>query len=221
MWRRCREAASGAGSLCWMVNQAPMTSGRRGFLSMQGPLATVPTPCLASTASCTYRHLGSHSFPHRHPQRASCSRKSLGGSSPFQGGYGVGCSQNKGWPVGNGIIFGRWPLDKRPRTRMLIRVLLLTPAELRDVLPLSGPQFAACKVGRSQYSRAGVRMSRQEVEGEGQGGPLPPGLGAVRLPGPHQAALSLTVHLDCSGLVDSPWESRCSHSLPAASGPLA
>lgn len=85
---------------------------------------------------------------------------------------------------------------------MPIHALPLAHAELRDVLPLAGPQFATCKLRRSQYSGAGLRTGRQEVGGEGQSGPLPPGPGLACLPGPHLAALSLTAHPDCPRLAD-------------------
>lgn len=85
---------------------------------------------------------------------------------------------------------------------MPIHALPLAHAELRDVLSLAGPQFATCKLGRSQYSGAGPRTGRQEVGGEGQSGPLPPGPGLACLPGPHLAALSLTAYPDCPRLAD-------------------
>ena len=67
-----------AGSLSWMVNKAHMTSGRWGFRSTQGSPATVRTPCLASTPSCTYRHSSVLRWPqlrHLHPRWASCSQR--------------------------------------------------------------------------------------------------------------------------------------------------
>lgn len=48
----------------------------------------------------------------------------------------------------------RWPLDRRHRTGLLIPALPLVPAELGEVLPITGPQFPTCKMGRSRHSSA-------------------------------------------------------------------
>lgn len=70
----------------------------------------------------------------------------------------------------------RWPLDRRHRTGLLIPALPLVPAELGEVLPITGPQFPTCKMGRSRHSSAvGLRQARQEVGGGAGQGPQPPG----------------------------------------------
>lgn len=62
----------------------------------------------------------------------------------------------------------RWPLDERHKTDTLILALPLVHAELREILPLPGPQFPTCKVGRSSTCMQGCGGGRQEA-GEGQG----------------------------------------------------
>lgn len=58
--------------------------------------------------------------------------------------------------------------DGRHKTHTLIPALPLVHAERREILPLPGPQFPTCKMGRSSTHVQGCGGGRQEV-GEGQG----------------------------------------------------
>lgn len=121
------------------------------------------------------------------PQWASCSQRIpgcfLGASSLLQGGCNVCHRWAKGRSIGAGIIIRGWPAHRRRETCMLILALPLAHAEFRAAFPLAEPQFASCKMGRSQQSRVGLRRACGRWKERTREGPSLPGLAPT--PAPH------------------------------------
>lgn len=140
-----------------------------------------PQPCIPIQYLRACRWTSVTAAPH--PQWASCSQRIpgcfLGASSLLQGGCNVCHRWAKGRPIGVGIVIRGWPAHRRRETCTLILALPLAHAEFRAAFPLAEPQFASCKMGRSQHSRVGPRRGLRKVEGENQRGPLPPRLGSA------------------------------------------